>query len=134
MFESKAEIENIEIEALRHQVIDLQTQTDEKVSFFSKILVKLSILLTKNLYSNYSRPCDSFQALIGRLHRQIVGLQTKESQTVGKIHGMNGKIGRLEAQLFRLTRTADEKEDLVIQARSQAYIKCRYTQFRNTLR
>ena len=45
MFESKAEIENIEIEALRHQVIDLQTQTDEKVSFFSKILVKLSILL-----------------------------------------------------------------------------------------
>ena len=31
MFESKAEIENIEIEALRHQVIDLQTQTDEKV-------------------------------------------------------------------------------------------------------
>ena len=36
MFESKAEIENIEIEALRHQVIDLQTQTDEKVSFFQK--------------------------------------------------------------------------------------------------
>ena len=36
MFESKAEIENIEIEALRHQVIDLQTQTDEKVSFFRK--------------------------------------------------------------------------------------------------
>jgi hypothetical protein len=31
MFESKNEIENIEIEALRHQVIDLQTQTDEKV-------------------------------------------------------------------------------------------------------
>ena len=31
MFESKAEIENIEMEALRHQVIDLQTQTDEKV-------------------------------------------------------------------------------------------------------
>ena len=37
MFESKAEIENIEIEALRHQVIDLQTQTDEKVSFFKNI-------------------------------------------------------------------------------------------------
>ena len=36
MFESKAEIENIEIEALRHQVIDLQTQTDEKVSFYLK--------------------------------------------------------------------------------------------------
>ena len=32
MFESKNEIENIEIEALRHQVIDLQTQTDEKVN------------------------------------------------------------------------------------------------------
>ena len=31
MFESKAEIENIEMEAFRHQVIDLQTQTDEKV-------------------------------------------------------------------------------------------------------
>ena len=31
MFESKTEIENIEMEALRHQVIDLQTQTDEKV-------------------------------------------------------------------------------------------------------
>ena len=31
MFESKAEIENIEMEAYRHQVIDLQTQTDEKV-------------------------------------------------------------------------------------------------------
>ena len=37
MFESKAEIENIEIEALRHQVIDLQTQTDEKVLFFKNI-------------------------------------------------------------------------------------------------
>ena len=135
MFESKAEIENIEIEALRHQVIDLQTQTDEKVSFFQKYWLSCQYFQpTKNLYSNYSRPCDSFQALIGRLHRQIVGLQTKESQTVGKIHGMNGKIGRLEAQLFRLTRKADEKEDLVIQARSQAYIKCRYTQFRNTLR
>ena len=34
MFESKAEIENIEMEALRHQVIDLQTQTDEKVNEF----------------------------------------------------------------------------------------------------
>ena len=34
MFESKAEIENIETEALRHQVIDLQTQTDEKVIEF----------------------------------------------------------------------------------------------------
>ena len=34
MFESKAEIENIEMEALRHQVIDLQTQTDEKVIEF----------------------------------------------------------------------------------------------------
>ena len=31
MFESKAEIENIEMEAYRHQIIDLQTQTDEKV-------------------------------------------------------------------------------------------------------
>ena len=63
--------------------------------------------------------------MIGRLHRQIVGLQTKESQGVGKIHTMTGKIGRLEAQLFRLSRKVDEKEDLVIQARSQAYIKCR---------
>ena len=94
MFESKMEIENIEMEALRHQVIDLQTQTDEK-------------------------------ALVGRLHRQIVSLQTKESQSVAKIHGMTGKMGRLEAQVFRLSRRADEKEDLVIQARSQAYIKCR---------
>ena len=68
---------------------------------------------------------DFKQALIGRLHRQIVGLQTKESQSVGKIHGMTGKLGRFEAQLFRLTRKVDEKEDLVIQARSQAYIKCR---------
>ena len=66
------------------------------------------------------------QALIGRLHRQIVGLQTKESQYVGKIHTMSGKIGRLEAQLFRMSRKVDEKEDLVIQARSQAYIKCRF--------
>ena len=64
--------------------------------------------------------------MVGRLHRQIVSLQTKESQSVGKIHGMTGKIGRLEAQLFRLSRKMDEKEDLVIQARSQAYIKCRY--------
>ena len=39
---------------------------------------------------------------------------------------MTGKIGRLEAQLFRLSRKMDEKEDLVIQARSQAYIKCRF--------
>ena len=31
MFESRAEIENVEMEALRHQIIDLQTQTDEKV-------------------------------------------------------------------------------------------------------
>ena len=37
MFESKAEIENIEMEALRHQVIDLQTQTDEKVVEFLAI-------------------------------------------------------------------------------------------------
>ena len=66
------------------------------------------------------------QALIGRLHRQIVGLQTKESQCVGKIHTISGKIGRLEAQLFRMSRKVDEKEDLVIQARSQAYIKCRF--------
>ena len=64
--------------------------------------------------------------MIGRLHRQIVGLQTKESQCVGKIHTMTGKIGRLEAQLLRMSRKVDEKEDLVIQARSQAYIKCRY--------
>ena len=31
MFESRGETQNIEMEALRHQVIDLQTQTDEKV-------------------------------------------------------------------------------------------------------
>ena len=38
MFESKAEIENIEMEAYRHQVIDLQTQTDEKVICFTHLL------------------------------------------------------------------------------------------------
>ena len=31
MFESRGETQNVEMEALRHQVIDLQTQTDEKV-------------------------------------------------------------------------------------------------------
>ena len=40
MFESKAEIENIEIEAYRHQVIDLQTQTDEKVISFTHLFIK----------------------------------------------------------------------------------------------
>ena len=62
MFESKAEIENIEIEALRHQVIDLQTQTDEKVSFYLKYWLSCQYKRepTKNLYSNYSRPCDWF--------------------------------------------------------------------------
>ena len=41
MYGTKAEIENIEMEALRHQVIDLQTQTDEKVNFHA-ILVFIS--------------------------------------------------------------------------------------------
>ena len=40
MFESKAEIENIEMEAFRHQVIDLQTQTDEKVISCTHFLIK----------------------------------------------------------------------------------------------
>ena len=40
MFESKAEIENIEMEAFRHQVIDLQTQTDEKVISFTHLFIK----------------------------------------------------------------------------------------------
>lgn len=49
LFENRKLVESIELEALRHEVIDLQTQTDEK-------------------------------ALVGKLHRQIIGLQLKENE------------------------------------------------------
>ena len=42
MFESNTEIENIEMEALRHQVIDLQTQTDEKAKQLNCNFILLS--------------------------------------------------------------------------------------------
>ena len=43
MFESKIEIENIEVEALRHQVIDLQTQTDEKVTKYNPVFSNIFV-------------------------------------------------------------------------------------------
>lgn len=38
---------------------------------------------------------------------------------------MQGKIARLETQLFRTGKKAQEKEELVVQLRSQNFIKCR---------
>ena len=36
-----------------------------------------------------------------------------------------GKIARLEAQLFRLNKKADEKEDQAMYVRAQSYVKLR---------
>ncbi|TRY62027.1 hypothetical protein TCAL_01502 [Tigriopus californicus] len=94
LFETKKIGENLELEALRHEVIDLQTQTDEKV-------------------------------LIGKLHRQIIALQMKENEFLLRNKTLEGKISRLESQLFRLNKRADEKEDLAIQVRSQAQIRAK---------
>lgn len=94
LFETKKIGENLELEALRHEVIDLQTQTDEKV-------------------------------LVGKLHRQIIALQMKENEFLLRNQTLEGKISRLESQLFRLNKKADEKEDLAIQIRSQAQIRAK---------
>ena len=50
-------------ESLRHAVIDLQTQTDEK-------------------------------ALIGKLHRQIVSMQSKENENAQKMATLETKMAR----------------------------------------
>lgn len=52
-------------ESLRHAVIDLQTQTDEK-------------------------------ALIGKLHRQIVSMQSKENENAQKMATLETKMARWE--------------------------------------
>ena len=63
--------------------------------------------------------------MIAKLHRAIVGLQLKDNESSHKVQVASTKIGRLEAQLFRMNKKCDEKEDLLIQVRSQAGVKIR---------
>ena len=92
--EAKKASENIELEALRHEIIDLQSQTDEK-------------------------------ALIGKLHRQLVGFQLKDNEAANKIKQLTNKLSHNEAQLLRLQQKTDETENWAVHVRSQSYIKCK---------
>ena len=94
MLEHKKSMENTELEALRHEIIDLQSQTDEK-------------------------------SLIGKLHRQIVSFQLKENDNANKIKQLENKLSHSDAHSLRIQQRADEKEALVVQIRSQSYIKCK---------
>ncbi len=94
LFESRKNAENIELESLRHEIIDLQSQTDEK-------------------------------ALVGKLHRQIVGFQMRDNDQSNKIKQLQSKLSHAEAQNFRLQQKTDEREAWAIQVRSQAYVKCK---------
>ena len=94
VLEHKKSMENTELEALRHEIIDLQSQSDEK-------------------------------SLVGKLHRQIVSFQLKENDNANKIKQLENKLSHSEAHSLRIQQRADEKEAMVVQIRSQSYIKCK---------
>ena len=94
VLEHKKSIENTELEALRHEIIDLQSQSDEK-------------------------------SLVGKLHRQIVSFQLKENDNANKIKQLENKLSHSEAHSLRIQQRADEKEAMVVQIRTQSYIKCK---------
>ena len=94
VLEHKKSMENTELEALRHEIIDLQSQSDEK-------------------------------SLVGKLHRQIVSFQLKENDNANKIKQLENKLSHSEAHSLRIQQRADEKEAMVVQIRTQSYIKCK---------
>ena len=49
----------------------------------------------------------------------------REIETAAVEKAAQGKIARLEAQLFRMSKKADEREDEAMYVRAQSYIKLR---------
>ncbi|CAB4061296.1 unnamed protein product [Lepeophtheirus salmonis] len=89
VLENKKKNENIELESLRHQVIDLQTQTDEK-------------------------------SIIGKLHRQVILLQLRESEAAIKIKGMENQVRKSDLQLFRQSKKCEEYENIIFKTRLES--------------
>ncbi len=65
------------------------------------------------------------KALVGRLHRQIIAMQMREIDFAQREKASQGKVARLEAQLFRLNKRADDKEEQAMHARARSYVKLR---------
>ena len=65
------------------------------------------------------------KAVIGKLHRTIVGLQLKENAANQEKEVNSSKLSRLEAQVLRLNQKCDEKESLLHSVRGQAAQKTR---------
>ena len=92
--ELRKDVQLLEVEALRHQVLDLQALTDEK-------------------------------ALIGRLHQQLLSLQTKDMYSIKKAKALEDKIGKLETDLFKASKQGRNLQSLVLQVRGQNNQKVR---------
>jgi len=59
----------------------------------------------------------------GRLHRQWTEAQVREKEQTRRAQLLAGKCARLETQLFRLTKRADEAEDNVSSTRTYYQVK-----------
>jgi centrosomal protein CEP290 len=92
--ELRKDVQLLEMEALRHQVLDLQAITDEK-------------------------------ALIGRLHQQLLSMQTKDMYSVKKTKSLEDKINKLEADLLKANKQCRHFQALMIQLRGQSSQKAR---------
>jgi centrosomal protein CEP290 len=84
----------LEMEALRHQVLDLQSLTDEK-------------------------------ALIGRLHQQLLSLQTKDMYSIKKAKSLEDKVQKLEANLIKANKRCSDLQNLVLKVKGQNNLRVR---------
>ncbi|XP_065911878.1 centrosomal protein of 290 kDa-like isoform X3 [Dysidea avara] len=60
------------------------------------------------------------KATIGKLHRQVMSLQTSEAVTLQKLEQANAKVKSMEATLLTLERSCDDKEQALIVCRHEA--------------
>ncbi|CAH1800117.1 unnamed protein product [Owenia fusiformis] len=124
-----AELEKVEA-SLREEVSKLK-EVAEVASMQAKAYESHQVSRDKEVISMRQQLVD-FQAqsdektIIGKLHRHIVQLQVSEGTAVRKLEDAENKIRKLNAQVLRLQKQVDDKDQIIYHNRIESHNKAKH--------